>query len=281
MAGTLFVVATPIGNLGDLSPRAVEVLRAARFIVCEDTRHTRGLLSKHGVDAPLVSLPAFDEAARVGGVVERLVAGDDGALVSDAGTPAISDPGEALVAAAVARGVRVVPVPGPSAVVAALSASGLPSGRFHFLGFLPRADGEARAMLDEVSGLRATLVLYEAPGRTAQTLALAAELLGARRACVARELTKLHEEFDRGSLDELAARWAAREVKGEVVILIEGRQAEARWSEQQVREALAAGLQGGERLKALAQAIAKAGGWASNAVYKLGLTVPRPGRGDE
>ena len=148
MAGTLHLVATPIGNLGDVTARAVEVLRTVAFVVCEDTRHSGPWLRSLGVQAPLLSLPAFAEKERVGGIVARLEAGEDGALVTDAGSPGISDPGEALVAEAVARGLRVVPVPGPSAVIAALSASGLPSGRFHFLGFLPRSgpgpDGGAR-----------------------------------------------------------------------------------------------------------------------------------------
>ncbi len=274
--GTLFVVATPIGNLGDLSPRAVEVLAAARFVVCEDTRHTRGLLTRHGIDAELLSLPAFDEPNRVAGILERLLQGHDGAVVSDAGTPGISDPGEQLVARAVAAGVRVVPIPGPSAVIAALSASGLPTGRFHFLGFLPRERGASVEMLEEVASLRASLVLYEAPGRVARTLALAAEVLGPRPACVARELTKLHEEFDRGTLPELASRWAAREVLGELVIIIGGRQAAGRWTEAQVQEALLRELGAGGHLKELSQQIGRVAGWPAKDVYRLGLLAPRP-----
>src|SRR4029079_16563112 len=153
------------------------------------------------------SVPACAEKERIVGIVARLEAGEDGALVTDAGSPGISDPGEALVAEAVALGIRVVPVPGPSAVIAALSASGLPSGRFHFLGFLPRSGADRTAVLDEVAGLRATLVLYEAARRLGETLADLEMALGARRAVVARELTKLHEEFVRGSLGELAARY--------------------------------------------------------------------------
>src|SRR5215475_6475474 len=145
MAGTLHLVATPIGNLGDVTARAVEMLRAAAFVVCEDTRHSGPWLRSLGVQAPLLSLPAFAEKERIGGIVARLEGGEDGALVTDAGSPGISDPGEALVAEAVSRGIRVVPVPGPSAVIAALSASGLPSGRFHFLGFLPRSGPDGGA----------------------------------------------------------------------------------------------------------------------------------------
>lgn len=275
MPGCLYVVATPIGNLGDLSSRAVDVLRAVHFVVCEDTRHSRGLLARHGIERELVSLPAFDESSRVAGIVARLVQGEDAAVVSDAGTPGISDPGEQLVASAIAAGVRVVPVPGPSAVVAALCASGLPTGRFHFLGFLPRERAAAQAMLEEVAPLRATLILYEAPARVARTLALAAEILGSRPACVARELTKLHEEFDRGTLAALEARWAGREVLGEVVIVIGGNAVDQRWDEAKVREALRAGLAAGVHLKGLSQEIARAAGWSAKDVYRLGLSVPR------
>ena len=177
MAGTLHLVATPIGNLGDLTARAAEVLRGVAFVVCEDTRHSGPWLRSLGVRAPLLSLPAFAEKERLGGIVARLEAGEDGALVTDAGSPGISDPGEALVAEAVARGIPVVPVPGPSAVIAALSASGLPSGRFHFLGFLPRSGPDRSAVLDEVAGLRATLVLYESARRLGETLAELARTL--------------------------------------------------------------------------------------------------------
>lgn len=271
MPGRLFLVATPIGNLGDLSPRAVEVLRAVRLVACEDTRHTRALLEHFGIGTPTSSLPAFAEGARATALVQRLVAGDDVALVTDAGSPAISDPGERLVAEAVAAGVEVVPVPGPAALVAALSASGLPTGRFHFLGFLPRQASDARAMLEEVQALSASLVLYESPRRLADTLALLLEVLGPRRACVARELTKLHEEFVRGDLGALAARYRGAEVLGEVVVVVEGRAGEARWSEAEVQTALAAGLARGEKLKALATELARRAGWSSQDVYRLGL----------
>jgi 16S rRNA (cytidine1402-2'-O)-methyltransferase len=275
MPGRLFLVATPIGNLSDLSPRAVETLRGADFIVCEDTRHSRTLFEQHGVKKELLSLPAFDESARLGPIVERLAKGESGALVTDAGTPAISDPGEALVREAIARGVQVEPIPGPSAVIAALSASGLPTARFHFLGFLPRQESKAKAMLEEVKSLRATLVLYEAPTRTAETLAMLLEILGNRSACVARELTKLHEEFARAPLEVLAKDFAAREVKGEVVLVVEGFTGDERWSEDQVTTALKEGLAGGERLKTLSGEIARRASWSANDVYKLGLSLKK------
>jgi 16S rRNA (cytidine1402-2'-O)-methyltransferase len=274
MAGRLFLVATPIGNLGDLSPRAVEVLRAVQLVACEDTRHSRILLDAHGIGTPTTSLPAFSEGARAEGLLARLRSGADVALVTDAGSPGVSDPGERLVAEAVAEGVEVVAIPGPTALVAALTVSGLPTGRFHFLGFLPRQASQARQMLDEVAGLAATLVLYESPRRVVETLALLAEALGDRRACVARELTKLHEEVLRGPLTGLRRQLEARaEVLGEVVVVVEGRLEASRWSEVDVRQALVAGLERGERLKALASDVARLAGWTSQAVYRLGLQV--------
>jgi 16S rRNA (cytidine1402-2'-O)-methyltransferase len=274
MAGTLYLVATPIGNLEDLTLRAVRVLGEVGFIVCEDTRRSRVLLDRHGVRKPLVSLPAFAEGERASVVLDRIAAGEDAALITDAGSPAISDPGEALVAQALERGISVVPVPGPSAVIAALSASGLPAGRFHFLGFLPRKGPERRALLEEVAPLRATLVLYESPRRLAETLQDLAEALGGeRRACVARELTKVHEEWVRGTLADLAARYQGAEVLGEVALVVEGRREAARWTEAEVRRALEQGLAAGEKLKPLSTDIARRAGWPGQEVYRLGLTV--------
>jgi len=275
MAGTLHLVATPIGNLGDVTARAVEVLRTAGFVVCEDTRHSGPWLRSLGVSAPLVSLPAFAEKERAGAILARLEAGEDGALVTDAGSPGISDPGESLVAEAVARGIRVVPVPGPSAVVAALSASGLPSGRFHFLGFLPRSGPDRKAVLDEVAGLRATLVLYESARRLGPTLRDLEAVLGPRRAAVARELTKVHEEFVRGTLPDLVARYEGEPPPGEVVLLVEGRTEPLRWTEDEVKAALQAGLARGERLKSLSTEVARQAGWRSGDVYRLGAALHR------
>ncbi|QDE68631.1 16S rRNA (cytidine(1402)-2'-O)-methyltransferase [Myxococcus xanthus] len=276
MAGTLYLVATPIGNLGDVTSRALDTLRAVRFIACEDTRHSRVLLDHFGIGGKdLVSLPAFAEGQRAGRILDRIGEGEDCALVTDAGSPAISDPGEKLVSEALERGLTVVPVPGPTALVAALSASGLPTGRFHFLGFLPRKGAERRAMLEEVAQLSATLVLYESPRRLSETLPDLLDAWGDRRACVARELTKLHEEFARGTLSELAARYAAEEPRGEVVVLVEGRTGETRWSEEELRRALEEGLSRGEKLKALSTELARRAGWAGQDVYRLGLSLKR------
>ena len=274
--GKLFLVATPIGNLSDISERAVKTLREVAFIACEDTRRTRILLQHQGISREMVSLPAFDEAFRAKAIVDRILAGQDCALVTDAGTPGISDPGEKLVAEALARDIQVLPIPGPSAFVLALSASGLPTSRFHFLGFLPRKEGERAAMLEEVEALSATLLIYESPRRVLETLADCLNALGDRRACVARELTKVHEEFLRGTLSGLISRLRNREeLKGEVVILIEGRAAVERWETEKLRSALEAGLESGEKLKDLAKELSRESGWPSQQIYRLGLSVKR------
>lgn len=221
--GVLRVVSTPIGNLGDLSPRAVAALRDADAVLAEDTRHTRTLLAHAGIRTPLESLHAHNEEARVAALVERLAAGATLALVSDAGTPLVSDPGARLVRAALAAGVTVEPVPGPSALLAALVASGLPADSFTFLGFLPRKGRARQARLGEVVRSAHTVVLYEAPGRAAETLAaLAAAGAADREAVVARELTKQFEEFRRGTVASLAEGCAAHEPRGEVVLVVAG-----------------------------------------------------------
>jgi len=220
--GTLYVVATPIGNLGDLSPRAVEVLGSVTAIAAEDTRHTRRLLAHAGLSTPrMLSLPAFDERARLDAVLEILRAGSDVALCTDAGTPGVSDPGQQLVAAAWAAGARVVPVPGPCAAVAALTASGLKCDRFYVQGFLPRKGAGRLGALAALARIPAALVVYEAGNRTSETLRDLAEALGDREAAVARELTKLHEEIARGRLAALAARFEGG-ARGEVTIVIDG-----------------------------------------------------------
>lgn len=273
MPGRLFLVATPIGNLADITARALQTLREVHLIACEDTRHSRILLEHYGIQKPTVSLPAFAEGERAGPLLERIAAGEDCALITDAGSPAISDPGERLVAEAVERGIEILSIPGPTALVCALSASGLPTARFHFLGFLPRTQSDAAAMLEEVKGLSATLVLYESPRRLGESLARLLKLLGDRRACVGRELTKLHEELVRGTLSQLAERYAGEEVKGEVVVVIEGRTGSTRWTEDEVRAAIASGLKKGEKLKGLSTQLADASGWPAKELYRIGLSL--------
>jgi 16S rRNA (cytidine1402-2'-O)-methyltransferase len=269
MAGTLYVVATPIGNLGDLSPRAAEVLRSVAAVAAEDTRRTLKLFAHLGAPAPeLLSLPAFDERARVGRIVGRLVAGEDVALCTDAGTPGVSDPGAALVAAAWEAGARVVPVPGPSAALAALSASGFPADRFLFAGFLPRKGGARAEALRALAGAGATLVLYEAGNRTAGTLADLVAALGDREALVAREVTKLHETLLRGKLAGLAARLPA-DVKGEVTIVVsgEGAPGAAVAPAEPLDAELARRLGAGEAPTAIAREVARARGLRRADVY--------------
>lgn len=227
MAGTgvLYVVATPIGNMGDISARAREILAAASAVAAEDTRHSGRLLRELGLERPLVSLHEHNERTRVAELLARLQRGESIALVSDAGTPLVSDPGYLLVAAAVAAGIVVTPIPGPNAAIAALSASGLPCDRFCFEGFLPSRAAARRRRLAELAAESRTLVLYEAPHRIAECLAdLAAACGGDRRACVAREITKRFETFYRGTLAELAARAQsdADLARGECVILVDG-----------------------------------------------------------
>jgi 16S rRNA (cytidine1402-2'-O)-methyltransferase len=223
--GRLYVVATPIGNLGDLSVRARETLASASLIAAEDTRHTGALLKAFGISTPMISLHDHNEAQRSPELVERLRGGASVALVSDAGTPAISDPGFDLVRACAAAGIEVVAVPGPCALVAALSIAALPTDRFCFEGFLPARGAARRARLRDVCAERRTLVFYESPHRIAETLADCAEHLGSTRGAVlAREITKLHESLYRGSLGELADR-SARDTdlsRGEIVLVIAG-----------------------------------------------------------
>lgn len=219
--GTLHLVATPIGNLEDVTLRALRVLREAELLLAEDTRRTRRLLDRHGVKARLTSLHALNEASRVERALAVLEEGGDVALVSDAGTPLISDPGERLVAAVAEAGFPVSPVPGPSALLAALAVSGLPAAPFIFVGFLPRKKGARDSLLERLREAPETLVFFESPQRLAASLRRMAELLGPRRACVARELTKLHEEVVRDTLPELAARFGAG-TRGEVTIVVAG-----------------------------------------------------------
>ena len=222
-AGTLYVVSTPIGNLGDLSARAVETLRTVDAILAEDTRHTRALLHHFEIHTPLEAHHEHNEAATTPSLVSRLQMGARLALVSDAGTPLLSDPGARLVHAAVAGGVPVVPVPGASALLAALVGAALPADRFTFFGFAARKGPERRAMLAEIADLRHTAVLYEAPARVADTLReLAAAGAADRPAVVARELTKHFEEFRRGTVAELAGFYAEAPPRGEVVLVVQG-----------------------------------------------------------
>jgi 16S rRNA (cytidine1402-2'-O)-methyltransferase len=273
--GALVVVATPIGNLGDLSPRAVEALASADVIACEDTRRTRALLSHAGVTGKrLVAVHDHNEAARVGEILGLLDEGRRVALVSDAGTPGISDPGERLVAAAAGAAHAVVVVPGPSAAVAALVASGLPTGRFGFEGFLPRKGRERAARVGAVAADRRTTVLYEAPHRVRATVDdLLAACGPARRLALARELTKVHEEVWRGTLGGAAEHLAAAEPRGEYVIVLAGAPEAAPADEGDIERALAARMDEGEDKRSAVPAVAADLGVPKRRVYEVALRL--------
>lgn len=217
--GTLYIVATPIGNLGDMTPRAVEVLRSVALIAAEDTRHSGKLMRIFDIPTPMLSYHHHNRAARAERLLAELAKGDV-ALISDAGTPAIADPGHELVAAAADAGHRIVPVPGPSAVIAAVSASGLVPGPFVFVGFLPRTGEDRRVTLGKAVSTGYPFVLFESPFRAGQTLADVEAAAPGRTAVVAREITKLHEEFQRGHVADLAARLEVAPPRGEVVLVI-------------------------------------------------------------
>ena len=219
--GTLYLVATPIGNLEDTSPRALKVLQDVHMVACEDTRHTQILLRRYEIRAKhLTSYTEFNHKRQVAVLVGQLDRGWDVALVSDAGTPALSDPGEALVAAAIAAGHTVTPIPGPNAAIAALVASGLPTRAFTFLGFVPKKTGQRHKLLAGLIAEGRTIVIYESPYRTGDLLADVAALAPDARVVVARELTKMHEAFVRGTAKDLAARYASERPKGEVTVVL-------------------------------------------------------------
>jgi 16S rRNA (cytidine1402-2'-O)-methyltransferase len=218
--GCLYIVATPIGNLEDITLRALRILKEVDQIACEDTRHTQKLLNHYEIRKPLVSYHEHNEITRAPELVIALEQGAKIALVSDAGMPLVSDPGHRLVTLCLRHHVPVIPVPGPSAVLAALAASGLPSEEFLFIGFLPARSGERKRALERLRIEERTIILYEAPHRIAECVADAREVLGDRSACLAREVTKVHEEFRRGKLSELAASLEERPAKGEMTLLI-------------------------------------------------------------
>lgn len=274
MNGTLTLVATPIGNLGDLSPRAVEALAGADLVCCEDTRRTGSLLKHAGVRAAeLKRVDEHTEFEAIPAVLDRLSAGEQIVLVSDAGTPGVSDPGERLVSAAISADHEVTTIPGPVAAISALVASGLPTGRFVFEGFLARKGRARDEQVAAIAGERRTVVLYESPNRVAATLMLLAERCGAdRRAVVARELTKLHEEFRRGTLAELAA-WAAAGVKGEVVLVIDGATDVAELEDAQLVERLSVARAGGASRRDAVDTVVAETGAKKRRVYELALDL--------
>jgi 16S rRNA (cytidine1402-2'-O)-methyltransferase len=267
--GRLYVVSTPIGNMGDFTFRAVEVLQQVELVLAEDTRHSRPLLDRYDIRTPLAAYHEHNEARVTPGIVHRLRGGASVALISDAGTPLLSDPGTRLVAAAADAGVPVVPVPGASALLAALVAAGLGADRFTFYGFLPRKGAERAEVLAEIVALRHLAVVYEAPPRVAGTLAdLAAAGAGGRQAAVARELTKQFEEVRRGTVGELAAYYDESPPRGEVVLVVAGGSAEP-LSEAELRARARALRAAGLTARDVAATLARETGAPRNLAYRL------------
>ncbi|MEW5300994.1 MAG: hypothetical protein WDW36_003880 [Sanguina aurantia] len=277
----LYVVATPIGNLEDITLRALRVLRSVDLVLAEDTRHTRKLLNHYGIAVDTLSFHAHNEKGRTQRIVERLQRGECMALVSDAGTPGISDPGVVLVAAAIAAGVRVTPLPGACAVVTALVASGLPTESFTFQGFLPPKSGARCKALQACKALTSTQLFYVPPHGLQAVLAdMVAELGGERRCCVARELTKLHEEFLRCTLSEAAREFSTREPRGEIVMVVAGADAQREGSgaaisidDPRVLQLLGALHAEGMPLSAAVREVVQALGVNRKAAYPLALSV--------
>jgi 16S rRNA (cytidine1402-2'-O)-methyltransferase len=274
----LYIVSTPIGHLGDTTHRAVDVLSAVARVLAEDTRHTAILLRHYGIATPLLSLHEHNEAARTQRILELLDAGEDLALVSDAGTPLVSDPGARIVQRVLDAGHEVVPVPGASAVLAALVASGLEPEPFTFYGFTPRSGRDRAARLAEVASLPHVSVLYESPQRVARLLAELVDACGAeRRVVVARELTKIHESFFRGTLGEAAAYYGLGPTRGEVVVLVAGAPAGGAPDDDVILQAAAQLLAEGRRPSAVARELARRYDLPRNRAYELAQTASKAG----
>ena len=281
-AGTLSIVATPIGNLGDFSPRAAKVLAAADIIACEDTRVTKKLLRLTGtpISGKIVAYHDHNGKKMRPYLIERISKGDHVALVSDAGTPLISDPGYKLVAACRDHGLCVTTTPGPSAAIAALTISGLPSDRFLFAGFVPTAQKAREKQFAELASLSATSIWFDTPSRLARSLSDMASVFGNRQACVAREITKLHEEALHGSLGDLTADLQAKPpMKGEVVIVVAGRNIEDTLIDDDALAAMLRAEMDGQRLRDAVAAVVAATGIAKNRVYKLALEIAKQDSG--
>lgn len=268
--GILYLVATPIGNLEDISARALRILRESILIAAEDTRHTGTLLKHFNIETPLTSYFEHNKLTKQDFILEKLAQGDV-ALVSDAGTPAINDPGYELVQAALASGFDVRPVPGPSAPIAALTVSGLPTDSFLYLGYLPHKSSERHNRLNEVSEQTFTLIFFETPHRIIDSLEDIQSTLGNRRICVAREMTKLYEEFWRGDVNGAIEYFKAKEARGEFTLVIEGKKKEERtvWAEAQLVEIIKHELQAGKSAKEISAELAEQSGWNKKEVYAL------------
>ncbi len=268
--GTLYLVATPIGNLEDMSSRAIRVLREAKLIAAEDTRHTGKLLKHFQIETPLTSYFEHNKLNKLDYILNMLADGDV-ALVSDAGTPAINDPGYELVKAALASGWTVIPVPGPSASIAALAVSGLPTDSFLYLGYLPHKANERRKSLGQVANLPYTLIFLESPYRIVEALEDIFTTLGDRHLCVAREMTKMFEEYWRGQVSSALEYFKSQPARGEFTLVVEGKTKEERevWTEDELLAEIKKGVEAGEAPSELAGRLAKESGWKRREVYKL------------
>jgi 16S rRNA (cytidine1402-2'-O)-methyltransferase len=267
--GTLYLVATPIGNLEDMSPRAVRVLREAVLIAAEDTRHTGKLLKHFEIPTPLTSYFEHNKLQKIDYILSRLADGDV-AVVSDAGTPAINDPGYELVRDALAAGFDVRPIPGPSAPLAALSVSGLPTDNFLYLGYLPHKVTERKKFIGQVANLTYTLVFLESPYRIVEALEDLLAELGDRRICVAREMTKLFEEYWRGTVSGALEHFGSQPARGEFTLVVAGAEkTQGRWAESETVAAIRSGLEAGEAPSRLSKRLAEASGWNRREIYRL------------
>ncbi|MFW5635097.1 MAG: 16S rRNA (cytidine(1402)-2'-O)-methyltransferase [Thermodesulfobacteriota bacterium] len=273
--GALYIIATPIGHLDDITLRALRTLKEVDLVAAEDTRHTARLLSHHGIQANLISFHEHNEAERTADLITRLEAGEAVAVVSDAGTPSVSDPGFRLVRAAVEKGIRIVPIPGPSAAITALSASGLPTDAFTFIGFPPKKPGRRQALLEGLKASPYTLIFYESPKRIAAFIDELIALLGDRQAVLGREMTKTYEEFIRGPLSDIQRELENRpQVKGECTLLISGAEESDETDIHEVREEIADALESSEiRISELSKRIAKKYGISKNEVYAEALRL--------
>ena len=273
MSGSLYIVPTPIGNLEDITFRAVRVLKEVDLIAAEDTRHTQVLLNHYDIRTSVTSYHEHNERGKARELVEQLRQGRSIALLSDAGTPMISDPGYRLVVEAIRAGVQVIPLPGPSAVTAALSAAGLPTDRFGFEGFLPAKKSERRSALEALKKDTKTLVFYEAPHRLKETLADMAEIFGDREVSIGREISKVHEEFLRGALREILATVEQQTVRGEITLVVQGATSGAPVTEEGVISEIRQLAENGMRVKEISELVGAHHGISKREVYRLALRV--------
>jgi 16S rRNA (cytidine1402-2'-O)-methyltransferase len=268
--GTLYLVATPIGNLEDMSPRAVRVLREASLIAAEDTRHTGKLLKHFEIETPLTSYFEHNKLKKLDFILNKLSTGDV-AVVSDAGTPAINDPGYELVKAALASNFDVKPIPGPSAPIAALTVSGLPADSFLYLGYLPHKTSERHKFIGQVANLSYTLIFLESPYRIVESLEDILSVLGDRQICVAREMTKMFEEYWRGTVSGAVEHFKSQPARGEFTLVIQGqtKEEDGKWTEQKLMQAIEKEMQDGKSAKDISSELARQSGWSKKEIYAL------------